>query len=314
MMLNIARDFWRRHGSANSSSRTRCLADPEGELPGRCAQVRDHGLARDRSLPFGPERPRPFGHIDSDPRAEPDHADALAGAHARAFAGEGDDPPGDQACNLHDDDARRAGSDEEGIALVVLARLVKLGVDEGAGLVDDLLDPAGDGAAIDMAVEHVHEDRNAREGALAEIELRRWHRIDDLAHAAVGGCHHQALARRSYPIGIAEEQRTPDRHHSADPAERRPQPEQDQAHKRKDADERQPFAMDRNDLASDRRDNRHAYSAASLRCIGLGTGVSSAVISSTEGGLRFGASGSSPISASFSRAASASHWRFHMLA
>src|SRR5215470_6567192 len=319
--LNIAGDSWRRHGNTNSPSYTRCLADPEGELAGGCTQVRNHGLARDRSLPFCHERPRALGQVDIDARAEADHADALTGTHARAFACKGDDAPGDQACDLHDGDAGRAGTDHEGIALVVLARLVELGVDEGAGLVDDLLDPAGDGAAIDVTVEHVHEDRDARQGALAEIELRRWHRIDDLAHAAVGGRHHQALARRRHPVGIAEEQRAPDRHHGADPAEWRPQPEQDQAHERKDADERQPFAMDRNNLPSDRCDDRHAHSAALFRCLvpphysaawALGTAASSATTSSsTCGGLRLGAMASSPISASFSRAASASRWRFH---
>src|SRR5882672_265230 len=316
MSPNIAGDSWRRHGSAISSSHGKRLAHPEGELPGRCPQVRDHGLARDRGLPLRHQRPRAFRQVDIDARAEPDHADALAGTHARALAREGDNAPCDQSCDLHDDDARRAGADEEGIAFVVLARLVEVGVDEGARLVDDLLDPAGGGAAIDVTVEHVHEDRDARQGALAEIELRRRHRVDDLAHAAVGGRDHQALARRRHPVGIAEEQRAPDCHDGADPAERRPEPEQKQARERKDADERQSFAMDRNDLPSDRRDNRHAHSAAWILATSTGFAVSSTGLgtSSTCGGLRFGAITSSPISASFSRAASASRWRFHMLA
>src|SRR5262245_48403871 len=167
MDSSIAGDFWRRHGSANSSSRTRCLADPEGEFPGRGAQVRNHGLARNRGLPFRHQGARALRQIDIDARAEADHADALAGPDTCAFAREGDDAPGNQACDLHDNDARRAGTDDEGVALVVLARLIEVGVDESARLVDDLLDPAGDGAAIDMAVEHVHEDRDTRQGPLA---------------------------------------------------------------------------------------------------------------------------------------------------
>src|SRR5437016_1394849 len=109
MSPNIAGDSWHRHGSPNSSRYTKRLADPEGEFPSRCAQVCDHGLARDRGLPLRHQGPRALGQVDIDTRAEPDHADALASTHACALAREDDDAPGDQACDLHDNDARRAG-------------------------------------------------------------------------------------------------------------------------------------------------------------------------------------------------------------
>ena len=76
--------------------------------------------------------------VDIDARAEADHADALAGADAGALAHEADDAPRHQAGDLHHADARAAGRDHERVALVVLARLVEVGVDEGAGVVDDL--------------------------------------------------------------------------------------------------------------------------------------------------------------------------------
>ena len=55
------------------------------------------------------------------------------------------------------------------------------------------------------------------------------------------------------------------------------------------------------------------YSAASARTL-RGSGAGSLPFSSTTGGLRFGAIGSSAARASFSRASSASRCRFHMLA
>ena len=59
-------------------------------------------------------------------------------------------------------------------------------------------------------------------GALAEAELRRRHRIDDLADAAVGRRDDEALAHRRHPLRIAKEIGAPERRHGAEPAERRP--------------------------------------------------------------------------------------------
>src|SRR5262249_47466022 len=119
------------------------LADPERDLPSGGAQVRDHGLAGHRGLALRDQRPGPLGQIDVNARAEADHADALAGAHARPLAHEADDPSGDKPGDLHHCDAGVAGTDHEAIALVVLARLVELGVEEGPAPIDDLLDLAG---------------------------------------------------------------------------------------------------------------------------------------------------------------------------
>ncbi len=72
-------------------------------------------------------------------------------------------------------------------------------------MVDDALDAPGDRAAIDVAVEHTHENGNARQRPAAEIELLRRHGIDDLADATVGRRHHDAVAQRRDALGIAEE-------------------------------------------------------------------------------------------------------------
>ena len=75
---------------------------------------------------------------------------------------EADDAAGDEAGDLHHADARARRLDHEGVALVVLARLVELGVEEQAGGVDLLDDAAGHRRAVHVAVEHVHEHRDAR--------------------------------------------------------------------------------------------------------------------------------------------------------
>jgi uncharacterized membrane protein YgcG len=77
-----------------------------------------------------------------------------------------------------------------------------------------------------------------------------------------------------------------------------------------------PAMRSRSTLGSSFRGNaRSCYSAASMRSMsgGSSTGSSSGA-ASTTGGLRLGATSSSSTCASFSRAASASRWRFHMLA
>src|SRR3981189_2104942 len=110
----------------------------------------------------------PSGREGAGPRAEADQAEALAGPDGDAFAHEGDDPAGDQAGDLHHHDASAArGGDDEAVALVVLARLVEIGIEEGARVIGDALDAAADGTAIHVAVEHAHEDRDPRERLVA---------------------------------------------------------------------------------------------------------------------------------------------------
>src|SRR5579862_1531462 len=162
-----------------------------------------------------------------------------------------------------------------------------------------------------MAIEHAHENGNARQRPRAEIELLRRQGIYNLAQAAVGRRHDDAVAHWRHPRWIAEEIRAPQRRNRADPAERRPEPKQYEAHQRKAADERIALRMDRRELRADGFDDRHRYSAASA------AGMSSlcdSVSSAIPGGLRLGAASSSPTSAKSSRAFAASRCRFHMLA
>src|SRR6266853_3466655 len=96
------------------------------------AQVRDDGPPGDRGLAYRRERAPAFGQIDIDARAEPDHADALAGPDAGALLDERHDAPRHQAGDLDDADLGAAGGgDHQAVALVIVARLVEIGVDEG---------------------------------------------------------------------------------------------------------------------------------------------------------------------------------------
>src|SRR5262249_7412638 len=116
------------------------------EAPARVVRgkIGDDGFAREGGLAFGDERPHARRQINIDARAEADHADPLAGADFLAFAHERYDAARDQAGDLHHADAPARARNDQTVALVVLARLVEVGVEELAGLVHDPLDASAD--------------------------------------------------------------------------------------------------------------------------------------------------------------------------
>src|SRR5438270_13932547 len=104
------------------------------------ANLRDYRLAGDRALAQQHLRRRAGGQIDVHPAAESDQADALAGVHHVAFADERENAPRDETGYLRKADAKAvAPLDEHMLALIVLARLVEVGVDEFAGNISDAL-------------------------------------------------------------------------------------------------------------------------------------------------------------------------------
>src|SRR5205085_6432791 len=164
-------------------------------------------------------------------------------------------------------DAPLPARNHERVALVVLTGLIEVGIDESAGLVDDLLDPAGDRADVHVTNEDAHEERDALHRPLAEIELRRRDRVDDTADAPVRGGDDNALAHRRDPHRIAEERYAPDGEHGRDPPERRKEEEENQTNQRKKPDERVPFPMDRHELGPKQDHDRHGYCAESADSI-----------------------------------------------
>src|SRR5688500_9761902 len=122
--------------------------------PGIGADLGDHGFAADRPLAEQDAGPGAVGQIDVDPASEADQADPLAGLDAVAFADERQDPAGDQAGDLGEADLHAVGTlDDEMLALIVLARLVEVGVEEFARHIGDAADAAADRRAVDVDVE-----------------------------------------------------------------------------------------------------------------------------------------------------------------
>src|SRR6476659_1604878 len=92
---------------------------------------------------------------------------------------------------------------------------------------------------------------------------------------------------------IAEEVVAPERYDRAEPAERRPQPKQNDGRERKAADEGIPLRMDRRELRADGIDDGHCASLPRHSAASAAAGRSS----STWGGLRLGATFSASTSA-----------------
>src|SRR5262249_58567706 len=124
---------------------------------------------------------------------------------------EHDTPPGARPQNLTTPHPPTRRDDHQAIALVVDTRLVEIGVEEFAGVINDFLDLPGDRTAVNMAVEHAHEDRNARQWSVAEIKVGRRNRAGDLDYATICRGNPQAVPYRGHPRGIAEGSRAPDR-------------------------------------------------------------------------------------------------------
>src|SRR6185369_12981761 len=157
-------------GFQASSSPQYVLPYAEGALRIAGAQIGDNGLTGDGGLSLGHQRPYAVGQVDVETRAKADHADALADAHGGARTHEAENPACDQSGDLHHADPALLGRNDEGVALVVLACLVEVGAEKRPMMIGDALDLAGDRAAVHVTVEHAHEDRHPRQGALAELE------------------------------------------------------------------------------------------------------------------------------------------------
>ncbi len=134
------------------------------------ANTAKHGLTCHRTLAQAHLRRDVIGQIDVDAAAEADEADALTGGDHVARLDETDDAARDQAGNLGKADlAAIAPLDHEMLALILVRRLVEIGIQELARDIDDLTDDARDRCAVDVHVEHRHEDRHADQRRLAQF-------------------------------------------------------------------------------------------------------------------------------------------------
>src|SRR5262249_22960905 len=214
--------------------------------------------AANRGLACGNQWRCALRQIDIETRTKADHAKALSSADRLASAYEADDAPCNKAGNLHDGNTRASSCDHDAIALVVDACLVDVGVKELARVINYFLNFPGDWAAVYMAVEHAHEDRNARQRLVTEAKVRWRHRTGDLVYTAIRGRDHQAITYWCYARRVTEEIGTPDRCQRAEPSERTPQPEQNEANQGEGPDEWVALRAHSDDLRAKLIGDQHA--------------------------------------------------------
>src|SRR4051794_18438752 len=104
-------------------------------------EIGQNRLPGHRGLALGNQRFGAFGQVYVEPRAEADQPEPLAGADHLPFAHKRDNSTRHQARDLNHADAAVRRRDHQRITLIVLARLVEFGVDEGARPVRDPVDP-----------------------------------------------------------------------------------------------------------------------------------------------------------------------------
>jgi hypothetical protein len=200
-------------------------------------------------------RPRPE-YVE--PRAEADHAEALAASQALAFPGPAEDAARYQSGDLH---RRHDGAvrqlEQKAVALVVLARLVEVGVEELARPIGDTPDGAGDRRPIDVAVEDVHEDRHPGARLRPELQLGRRHGLDHRLDPSVGGADDQSRPARHDPVGVAEEDHHPAGERQQQPEDRLPEQPQQNGRRQRAADEGIALAVDGRDRVADGMRNAH---------------------------------------------------------
>ena len=128
--------------------------------------------------------------------------------------------------------------DANGVALVMSRSLVKIGVEEETGLVDDLLDATSDGGLLAVDVEDVHEDRNHHRILAGKRILS----FLDLADAAVDRAQHGLRIGGKFTGRIAEELNAKDKEDEREEGEEVPveKPEHGRDGERAD-DEGAPF-------------------------------------------------------------------------
>ena len=133
-------------------------------------QSRDHRLAGNGPLAGQYQRHGPLGQVDITFAAETDQTDTLAGMQIVTLAAKGDDTPCNEAGDLDETDiAAVIHGDTEGLALVLVRRLVERGVEEPALVIGAPRDPADDRRAVHMHIEDIHEHRNPGQRLIAEF-------------------------------------------------------------------------------------------------------------------------------------------------
>src|SRR5215472_16509575 len=134
------------------------------------ARIGNHRLAGNGHLASRYQRSDVVGQVDIDARSKANHTDPLPDANVLALMRKGHDAARDEAGDLHHGDAPGRPGDDERVTFILLARFIEVRVEKLPGPVDDALDAARHGTAINVTVEHAHENRDSRPRLVTEAE------------------------------------------------------------------------------------------------------------------------------------------------
>ena len=99
------------------------------------------------------------------------------------------------------------------LALILVAGFVEVGIEEFARDIDNPFDRTADRRAVDVHIEHAHENRNPGHRlftqCLRSAQFGRWRHNLDQRDQAVGGCHNKTIVSRRGTRGIAKERQRP---------------------------------------------------------------------------------------------------------
>src|SRR6266851_2883631 len=221
------------------TTRRTLLRNGGGLLPPPPPELREHGSAGGDAVAHLHTDERPAGERDEevDPRAEPDHSQPSPLADAVADLAVSDDAAGDQASDLAHQHGAAGAANADRCLLIVEARLLRGGVEKPAGVVAHQLDASRHRIAVDVHVEHAHEDRDSLRRRLEVHGLLDLDYADDLA---VRWGDHHSVSPRAGALWVAEEDDQPHRDHE----QRSPEepPPGAGAHRGPDADDSEPPA------------------------------------------------------------------------
>ncbi len=115
------------------------------------------------------------------------------------------------------------------LPLILFARLIQIGVEEFTRNIGNARDRAAHGRAIDVHIEHAHENRHPRHRLITKAQwpgkLWRGQHLFDQGDEAIGGGNDEAIILRRGARGIAEECERPSGNGSHGPSQRLPRHE-----------------------------------------------------------------------------------------
>ena len=122
----------------------------------------NNGLPGENSISQRGHRTIARGQVKVNTAAKANHAEAFTAGEGVTFFRAAHDAARDKACDLHEGPGRSVrGFGQESAAFVIFGGLVQGGVEVFAGPVGDVTDSAGNGHAVYVHAEEIHENGDA---------------------------------------------------------------------------------------------------------------------------------------------------------